>query len=76
VPAAAAGPLRGGQIQSYGSQLMVNQRVDCTTAGAPTQTATVTHTGPEGTGSYDLTVGETVRDGKLLVTRVQAVPAD
>jgi hypothetical protein len=31
----------------------------------------VTVTGPGGTGSYKLTVTETVRAGKLLVTRMR-----
>ncbi len=35
----------------------------------------VTVTGPDGTGRYKLTVTETVRAGKLLVTRARLAPA-
>jgi sortase A len=75
VPAAAAGPRWGGQLQSYGSQLAVSLRVAGTRAVAASLAATVTVSGPGGTGRYDLVVGETVRGGKLLVTQVRIVRA-
>ncbi len=76
VPASASGALWGGQIASYGSSLSITLAADGTSPTGAELAATVTISGPEGTGSYDLTVTETVRDGKLLVSQVQATPAD
>lgn len=75
LPASAAGPLWGGQITFYDSSMQITLHANGTKPASATLAATVTITGPEGTGSYDLTVGETVRSGKLYVTRVQASPA-
>jgi len=71
VPAAAAGPLWGGQISAYDSPLMITLRATGTEAAAATLAATVAVTGPDGTGSYDLAVSETVSRGRLLVTKVR-----
>jgi sortase A len=75
VPASAAGPLWDGQITAYVSALEVTLRAVGTQPVAATLAATVTVTGPDGSASYDLTVGETVSGGELLVTRVRAAPA-
>jgi sortase A len=75
VPASAAGPLWGGQLESYDSQLMVKLSADGTQPVSATLTAAVSVTGPNGSGRYQLTVTETVREGELLATRVQLTPA-
>ncbi len=75
VPASAAGPLWGGRLTSYTSWLVVTLRAAGTRPVLATLTATVTVTGPNGPGSYKLTVTETVRAGKLLVTRVRLTAA-
>lgn len=75
VPVSAAGALWGGQISHYDSSLRITLRVNGTRPAGATLAATVTVTGPAGTGTYDLTVSETVSGGKLLVTGVQAKPA-
>jgi sortase A len=71
VPTAAAGPLWGGQLNSYESTLAITLHVSGIRLMRATLTATVTVTGPGGPGSYDLTVTEKVSAGKLLVTRVR-----
>ena len=70
VPASAAGPLWGGQLKSYDSKLRIALRAEGTRPVKATLTAMVTVTGPNGPGSYELTVTETVSAGKLLVTKV------
>jgi sortase A len=75
VPVSASGALRGGQVSAYDSQLMITLRATGTKAVGATLAATVTVTGPDGTGSYDLAVSETVSRGKLLVTQVRITPA-
>lgn len=71
----AAGALWGGQLKSYTSWLVVTLSAAGTTPVEATLTATVTVTGPNGSGSYHLTVTEAVRAGKLLVTRARVTPA-
>jgi LPXTG-site transpeptidase (sortase) family protein len=75
VPMSAAGPLWGGRISAYDSSLLITLRARGTRAAAATLAATVTVTGPDGTGSYQLTVSETVGHGNLLVTQVGITPA-
>jgi sortase A len=75
VPAAEAGALWGGELASYRSLLSVTLQVAGTRAVAATLDATVTVSGPEGASSYDLSVSEAVRGGKLLVTRVRLTAA-
>jgi sortase A len=70
VPVAAAKTLWGGRL-SYDSALTVTLRAEGTRAASAKLTATVTATRPDIAGRYDLTVGETVKDGKLHVTQVQ-----
>jgi LPXTG-site transpeptidase (sortase) family protein len=76
VPTSAAGPLWGGRIDSYDSHLMSTLRAAGTRPVSVTLTAMVTVTGPNGHGSYKLTITETVRAGKLLVTRARLTPAE
>jgi hypothetical protein len=71
VPVSAAGALWGGRVGSYGVPLSVTLRANGTKAVSATLTATVTVTSPDEAGRYDLRVGETVKDGKLHVTRVR-----
>jgi sortase A len=71
VPASAAGPLWGGQLKSYDSKLLTTLHVTGARPVTAMLSAMVTVTGPNGPGSYTLTVTETVRAGKLLVTRVR-----
>lgn len=73
LPVSAAGPLWGGQIAGYGSRLAVTLRVDGTRPVGATLAATVTVAGPA-SGTYDLTVSESVSGGKLLVTRLRVSP--
>jgi sortase A len=75
VPVSAVGALWGGQISAYDSPLEITLRAVGTKSAAATLAATVTITGPDGTGSYDLTVTETVSGGTLLVSQVRATPA-
>lgn len=75
VPTRAAGPLWGGRIQSYDSKLLIKLHVTGARPVSAMLTAMVTVTGPNGPGGYRLTVTETVRAGKLLVTRVWLIPA-
>jgi sortase A len=75
VPSSAAGLLWGGQISGYDSSLQITLRAVGTRPVAAALAATVTVTGPDGTGSYDLAVTETVHHGSLLVTQVQMTPA-
>jgi len=70
VPAQAAKTLWGGRL-SYDSALTVTLRAEGAKAASAKLTATVTVTGPDTAGRYDLTIGETVKDGKLYVTQVQ-----
>lgn len=71
VPTRAAGRLWGGQLDSYVSPLQVTLHVAGTRAVAASLAASVTVSSPEGSGSYDLSVTETVSGGKLLLTRVR-----
>ena len=75
LPASAAGALWGGQLKSYDSKLLITLHVTGARPVKATLTATVTVTGPGGLGSYRLTVTETVRAGKVLVTRVRLMAA-
>jgi sortase A len=75
VPTRAAGALWGGRLKSYASHLMTTLRAGGTGPVSATLTATVAVTGPDGPGSYQLTVHEMVRAGRLLVTRVRLTPA-
>src|ERR1700722_6370823 len=75
VRTSAAGALWGGRLMSYRSLLVITLHVTGTRPGAATLTATVTVAGQGRPGSYKLTVTETVRAGKLLVTRAQLTPA-
>jgi sortase A len=75
VPASAAGALWGGQISAYDSQLSIALRATGTGPVAATLAATVTVTGPDGSGPYHLVVHESVGRGTLLVTQVQLTPA-
>jgi sortase A len=75
VPTSAAGPLWGGHIESYNSHLRITLRAAGARPVSATLTATVTVTGPNRPGSYKLMVTETVRAGKLLVTRTRLTPA-
>ena len=75
VPASATGPLWGGQLKSYTSWLVVTLRAAGTRPVSAELTATVTVSGANGSGSYHLTVTETVRAGKLLVTRARLMSA-
>jgi len=70
-----AGALWGGQISAYGSRLQITLRAVGARPAAATLAATVTVTGPDGAGSYDLAVIETVHHGSLLVTQVRLAPA-
>jgi sortase A len=71
----AAGPLWGGTLRSYDSKLLIVLHATGTRPVKATLTAMVSVAGPGGTGSYKLTVTETVRAGKLLVTRVRLMSA-
>jgi sortase A len=73
--ASAAGPLWGGQLQSYDSKLLTALHVTGARPVKATLTALVTVTGPNGSGSYKLTVTETVSGGKLLATHMHLTPA-
>jgi sortase A len=75
VPTWAAGAMWGGQLKSYDSNLLIALHAVGTRPVKATLTATVTVTGPNGPGSYKLTVTEAVRAGKLLVTRARLTPA-
>ena len=75
VPTPAAGPLWGGPLKSYDSKLLITLHAAGTRPVKATLTAMVTVTGRGGPGSYKLTVTETVRAGKLLVTRARLTPA-
>ena len=66
-----AGPLWGGTLRSYDSKLLIALHATGTRPVKATLTALVSVAGPGGTGSYKLTVTETVRAGKLLVTHVR-----
>lgn len=66
-----AGALWGGRVKSYDAKLLIALHATGTRPVKATLTAMVTVTGPGGTGSYKLTVTETVRAGKLLVTRMR-----
>jgi sortase A len=74
VPTQAAGAMWGGQLNSYDSKLLITLHVTGTRPVKATLTAMVTVTGPNGPGSYKLTVTETVSAGKLLVTRARLTP--
>ena len=74
VPAQAAGPLWGGRIQSYDSKLLITLHVAGTRPVSAMLTAMITVAGANGPGSYQLTVTETVRASRLLVTRVRLTP--
>ena len=71
----AAGPLWGGQLKSYDSKLLTTLHVTGARPVKAMLTAWVTVTGPDGPGSYKLTVTETVRAGAVLVTRVRLTSA-
>jgi sortase A len=71
----AAGALWGGRLTSYVSHLMVTLRAAGTKPVQATLTARVSVSGPDGSGTYHLTVTETVRAGKLFVTRVRLTSA-
>jgi sortase A len=75
VPVSAAGALWNGRISAYDSPLEITLRASGTRSVAATLAATVTVTGPDGTGPYDLVVDETVSRGKLRVTQVSMTPA-
>jgi sortase A len=75
VPTRAAGPLWGGRVASYVSHLMITLRAAGNEPVQARLTATVAVTGPHGPGRYNLTVTETVKAGKLLVTGAQLTPA-
>jgi LPXTG-site transpeptidase (sortase) family protein len=75
VHTSAAGALWGGRLESYDSKLAIKLRAAGTKPVSATLTATVAVTGPDGTGSYRLTVVETVKAGRLLVTRARLTPA-
>lgn len=75
VPAHAAGVLWGGELGSYRSLLSVTLNVAGTRAVGATLAATVTVSGPAGTGHYKLSVSEAVSSGRLLVTRVRLTAA-
>jgi sortase A len=66
-----AGAMWGGRLTSYDSKLLIALHVTGTRPVKATLTAMVRVAGPSGTGSYKLTVTETVRAGKLLVTRMR-----
>jgi sortase A len=75
IPVSAAGPLWGGWLKSYVSHLMITLRAEGTRPVKATLTATVTVTGPDGTGRYHLAVTEAVSAGKLFVTQAQLTRA-
>jgi sortase A len=75
VHTSAAGALWGGRLESYDSKLAIKLRAAGTKPVSATLTAIVIVTGPNGPGSYQLTVTETVKAGKLLVTRARLTPA-
>jgi sortase A len=75
VPTSAAGAMWGGQLRSYDSKLLTTVHVTGTRPVFATLTATVTVAGPDGPRSYQLTVHEMVRAGRLLVTGVRLIPA-
>jgi sortase A len=75
VPVSAAGALWNGRISAYDSWLEITLRASGTRSVAATLAATVTVTGPDGTGRYDLVVHETVSRGKLRVAQVWMTPA-
>ena len=75
VHASAAGRLWGGRLKSYDSKLLITLHATGARPVKATLTAMVTVTGRGGPGTYKLTVTETVRAGKLLVTRVRLTPA-
>ncbi len=75
VPTRAAGALWGGRLESYDSKLAIRLRAAGTRPVNATLTARVAVTGPDGSGSYRLTVTETVKAGRLLVTRARLTPA-
>jgi sortase A len=67
----AAAPIWGGQLSGYAAPVDITLRV----AGVRTVGATLSTAVTVGTGSYDLTVSETVRAGTLLVTAFTMGPA-
>jgi sortase A len=75
VPVSAAGALWGDQIAAYDSSLLITLRATGTGSVAATLAATVTVSGPDGAGPYDLVVHESVGRGKLWVTQVSMTPA-
>jgi sortase A len=75
VPASAAEPIWGGVLSGYDTRLDIAIAVDGNQATGATLSAVVDVVNPEGAGNYDLTVHETVRAGKLLVTGFTMRPA-
>jgi sortase A len=75
VPVGAAGALWGGRLTSYDSELRITLRAAGTRPVTATLTATVAVTDLDGAGRYRLTVTETVKAGKLRVTRARLTPA-
>jgi sortase A len=74
VPTSTAGPLWGGQLNSYDSPLAITLHVSGTRLVRATLTGTVTVAGSGGSGHYDLKVTEKGSAGQLLVARVRLTP--